>query len=104
MTRERVLSWLASREPAAPPPLRERLERFVGEVPGERLGSTMTEAMSALCTFALEASLAKGEAGDEAAMDLLAADALVTYAFESAAEEGVEVNPVATKLLVEVVR
>ena len=104
MTRERVLAWLASREPAAPAELAARLERCVAALPEERLGDTMTRAMSALGVFALEGSLAKGETGDEAAMDLLTADAFVTYAFEAAAEEGLDVNPVAAKLLEEVAR
>ena len=36
------------------------------------------------------------------ALDLLAADAFVTYAFEAAAEEGVEVAPLVSRLLAEV--
>ena len=99
-----VLAWLRARTPEPPQLLQERLERHVRAVPAERVGATMTEAMGALGLGALEASLARGETGDEAALDLLAADAFVTYAFEAAAEEGVEVVPVALDLLAKAVR
>lgn len=97
--RDRVEAWLADRIPPAPAPLAERLAAHLRAVPPEVLGSSTTEAMGALGLAALRASLARGETGDEAALDLLAADAFVTYAFEAAAEEGVEVSPVAATLL-----
>ena len=102
--RERVLAWLAAREPAAPALLAQRLGRLVRALPDARLDATMTEAMCALGLHALEGSLARGETGDEAALDLLAADAFVTYAFEAAAEEGLDVTPVAVRLLAEAAR
>lgn len=102
--RERVLEWLAAREPAAPALLAERLDRFARALPEARLDATMTRTMCALGLHALEGSLARGETGDEAALDLLAADAFVTYAFEAAAEEGLDVTPVAARLLAEVER
>ena len=95
----RVVAWLRARTPEAPQLLAERLERHVRAIPEERLGTTMTEAMGALGLAALEVSLERGETGDECALDLLAADAFVTYAFEAAAEEGVDVTPVAQELL-----
>ena len=97
--RARVEAWLAARTPPAPALLAERLATHVRAVPPERLGGSMTDAMGALGLAALQASLARGETGDEAALDLLAADAFVTYAFEAAAEEGVEVSPVSESLL-----
>ena len=102
--RERVLEWLAAREPPAPALLAQRLERFVRALPEARLDATMTRTMCALGLHALEGSLARGETGDAAALDLLAADAFVTYAFEAAAEEGLDVTPVAARLLAEVAR
>lgn len=98
-TREQVLAWLAARQPAAPALLTERMGHFVRALPDERFGGSMTQAMSALGIFALEGSLARGETGGECALDLLAADAFVTYAFEAAAEEGLDVSPVAASLL-----
>lgn len=99
MSREEVLVWLAARAPAAPAGLAARLRGLVGVAPVERLGGTMTQAMSGLGLYALEGSLARGETGDEVAMDLLAADAFVTYAFEAAAEEGTDVRQAAADLI-----
>ena len=97
--RESVRAWLAARTPPAPTLLAERLEVFVRTAPAERLDGTMTGALGALGLLALQASLAGGETGDEVALDLLAADAFVTYAFEAAAEEGADVGRLAVDLL-----
>lgn len=75
--------WLALREPSPPPVLRERVEVLVGAVaerPGDPAGTLIDAAEAAL------AALARRRTADRAAaLDLLAVDALVTYAFESAA-------------------
>jgi len=97
--RESVRAWLAARTPPAPALLAERLEVFVRTAPAERLDGTMTDALGALGLLALQASLARGETGDEVALDLLAADAFVTYAFEAAVEEGADVGRLAAELL-----
>jgi len=97
--REQVRAWLAARTPPAPALLAERLEGFVRTAPAERLGGTTTGALGALGLLALQVSLARGETGDEVALDLLAADAFVTYAFEAAAEEGADVGRLAAELL-----
>jgi hypothetical protein len=97
--REQVGAWLAARTPAAPPLLAERLHRFVGMAPSEGLDGPMTDVLGALGLLALRTSLAGGERGDEVALDLLAADAFVTYAFEAAAEDGVDVGRLAADLL-----
>jgi hypothetical protein len=82
-----------------PARLGERLRGFTLAAPAARLGGTMTQAMSGLGLFALERSSARGESGDEVALDLLAADAFVTYAFEAAAEEGADVRRAAADLI-----
>ena len=97
--RERVIGWILAREPAAPAVLAARLEAFARALPDAAFDASLTQAMSALGILALESSLGRGETGDEAALDLLAADAFVTYAFEAAVEEGLDVGPVAAKLL-----
>lgn len=78
-----VRDWLAHREPSPPRILRERVEALalaVPEQPGDVAGSLVAAAEAALGRLSL------GGAGDRAtALDLLAVDALVTYAFESAA-------------------
>jgi hypothetical protein len=97
--REEVRAWLAERTPPAPALLAARLDVFVRTAPAERLDGTLTDALGALGLLALQASLVRGETGDEVALDLLAADAFVTYAFEAAAGEGADVGRVAAELL-----
>lgn len=99
MNRDAIVAWLAAREPAAPEQLAARLRGFVLRAPKERLAGSMTQAMSGLGLFALEGSLGRGETGNEVALDLLAADAFVTYAFEAAAEEGADVPQTASDLI-----
>lgn len=83
--------WLALRVPTPPPALREGLHDALGEdldapvtdLPGRllRAGETSLAALLALDTVPREAAL-----------QLLVADALVTYAFEAAAESSVELD------------
>ena len=81
-----VLAWLQSRTPPAQPAL---LQRVVGAL-GNRATQDSANA-SALCLDAAEQLLAQllaqPELGRESALDLLAADALVTYALEAAAAD-----------------
>ena len=78
-----IQAWLDGREPAPPPALAARVRELASAVrtPGDDHAST--------CLAAAEARLAslvrQGEAGRVGALDLLAIDALVTYAFEAAA-------------------
>lgn len=81
MTRAEVVSWLAARRPAAPPTLVEPMTRWLEDSPA-RLPDHLAHAGRAL----LERVLSRPRGGRELALDLLAADALVTYAFEAQAE------------------
>lgn len=78
-----VRDWLAHREPSPPRALRERVEALalaVPEQPGDPASTLVDAAQAAL------ARLPRDGAADRAtALDLLAVDALVTYAFEYAA-------------------
>ena len=78
--------WIAAREPAPPPALAARLQDLLAE----RAGSGAAAAPEA-CLEAAEVLLATllgaGCTSRETALDLLAADALVTYAFEAAAAD-----------------
>jgi len=103
VTRDAVMAWLAARAPAAPPLLAGRLEALVRSAPTPVLGGTMTGALSGLGLHALDSSASRGETGDEAALDLLAADAFVTYVFEAAAEEGADVPQAARDLIERVI-
>ena len=80
-----IRDWLAHREPSPPRVLRERVEALALAVPeqhGDVAGSLVAAAEAALGRLSLCG------AGDRAtALDLLAVDALVTYAFESAARD-----------------
>lgn len=78
-----VRDWLAHREPSPPHVLRERVESLALAVPDQ------PDDPAATLLAAAEAALKRISncaAGDRAtALDLLAIDALVTYAFEVAA-------------------
>ena len=84
-----VRNWLAHREPSPPRVLRERVEalaRAVPERPGDPAGTLLDAAEAAL------AGLSRQSADDRAtALDLLAVDALVTYALEWVAQAPEEI-------------
>ncbi|MDO8502361.1 MAG: hypothetical protein Q7S20_11005 [Gemmatimonadaceae bacterium] len=87
----RVRDWLASRSPAPPPALARRLAQVVGDRTEKDMAgvsSSLVEAAEHLMTHL----------GDDraAAPDLLAADALITYAMEVAADDCGDVEAIAT--------
>ena len=82
-----VGAWIEGRSPEAPDALRAHMRALVA---GRREldGLPIAEALLAAGETALARVLAaEGGAGRETALDLLAADAFVTYAFEAAADE-----------------
>lgn len=85
-----VRQWLAAREPAPPPALASRLRRIAGDAtcasPAELPAALLACAARVLATLGDER---------ESAGDLLAADALVTYALEAAAEDCASLDAVA---------
>jgi hypothetical protein len=79
-----VRDWLADREPSPPRVLRERIATLAESVPhreGDPAASLVAAAELALARLAACAPDDRGTA-----LDLLAADALVTYAFELASQ------------------
>ena len=76
--------WLDRREPAPPPALAERLQSLLA--PHDDAADP-TEAMLATAERLIERLLHDRTASRVAALDLLAVDALVTYAFELASDE-----------------
>lgn len=85
MTRAEVLAWLATRRPVPPASLRERLRNAVQDAPEELAAHLARHGRELLDKVA-----ARPTGGRELALDLLAADAFATYAFEAQAEEGKE--------------
>lgn len=85
-----TLDWLASRRPPAPPALQARIASALDDTALRPAGGPPDEwAIAERCLDAavglLDELLERPGAGREAALDLLTADALVTYAFEAAA-------------------
>lgn len=81
MTRAEVLNWLAARRPMAPPTLVEPMTSGLEDSP-----ASLPDHLALAGRALLERVLSRPEGGRELALDLLAADALVTYAFEAQAE------------------
>jgi len=81
-----VGEWLSARSPAPPEPLAMRLRAALGPRLADR-SSTAHDALLSTAESLLAELLALDGAGRDRALDLLAVDALVTYAFEAAAED-----------------
>jgi hypothetical protein len=79
-----VSAWIRGRNPAPPPQLVARIDELVaGVAPQAAVADTLIDAAQAAMTRLLsQACLTR-----DSALDLLAVDALVTYAFEAAADD-----------------
>lgn len=84
MTRTALLTWLGTRRPTPPAALRGQIERAVTDSAAP-LPDHLAEVGRAL----LGKVASRPQGGRELALDLLAADAFITYAFEAQAEEDV---------------
>lgn len=84
MTRDEVLTWLGTRRPAPPAALRAQIERAVTDA---RL--PLPAHLADVGRTLLDRVASRPQGGRELALDLLAADAFITYAFEAQAEEDV---------------
>jgi hypothetical protein len=84
-----IVDWLEHRSPPAPDGLRKRMVRELGGAGGrEAVGvEGPATALGAAAMAALTRAMSVGGADRDVAMDLLAADGLLTYACEAAAEE-----------------
>jgi hypothetical protein len=80
-----IAQWLASRTPAPPPDLLDRLTECVGPAAGASADSLPEHAIDTAERM-LRQLLAAGDTGRATALDLLVVDALVTYAFEAASD------------------
>ena len=81
-----LAEWLATRFPAPPPALRDRLGDLLA-TRGEEDASAAPDACLDAAEELLASLLRDGCTSRASALDLLAVDALVTYAFEAAAAE-----------------
>jgi hypothetical protein len=80
-----VREWLAQRQPAPPAALVARVDAVLGDAAGASAAHATEVCLRAAEQLVTE--LLRGDcASRDSALDLLAADALVTYAFEAAAE------------------
>lgn len=79
--------WLASRTPRPPAVLADRMRAALASLPGAGPVEHGPDAYLAAAEALLAGLLRDGCDARESALDLLVADALVTYAFEAAGEE-----------------
>jgi len=84
MTRAALLAWLDARRPAPPDALRACLAAGLTDA-----DLPLPEHLAELGRRSLERVASRPEGGRELALDLLAADAFITYAFEAQAEADV---------------
>ena len=78
-------AWLDARRPAPPPRLRARIDVALGRALENDADDAATACLRAGEQLAREL-LQENATSRDSALDLLAADALVTYAFEAASE------------------
>jgi hypothetical protein len=81
-------AWLDAQRPPPPGALAARMREALS-APGEDAGGTLAERLGEAALACLRAALESVHNRD-GALDLLAADALLTYASAAAAEEGSE--------------
>lgn len=93
-----VADWLSSREPAPPSALTDRLRAALG-TQASRDASEAADVCLAAGERLLSAVLENESASRECAIDLLAADALVTYAFEAASSDPSELAARASRAM-----
>lgn len=77
--------WLATREPLPPRALAERLDALVA--PHDLDGADPADVLLDVALELLTVVLREDSTTRQTALDLLAADALVTYAFEAASDD-----------------
>jgi len=103
VTRSEVLAWLQDREPQPPRALADQLDTVVRAAPDALLaGESLAAAIAGLGLATLRSVVKRQGTSYDTAMDLLAADAFVTYAFEAVAEQNGDVTGLARQLLSEV--
>lgn len=81
MTRDELVAWLETRRPAPPEALRTHLAAALADAEW-----SLPDHLARLGQQVLARVAGQPDGGRELALDLLAADAFITYAFEAQAE------------------
>jgi hypothetical protein len=103
VTRDSVRTWLVTRTPVPPEALSRKLLQCLEAAPdGVFAGDSLAEVAGRLGVATLRTVVQRQGVAYDAAMDLLAADAFVTYAFEAAAEGNADLTDLVHRLLAEV--
>lgn len=79
--------WLAAHGEQPPAVLRARLDTVLSQLPAQQPSRGVAPALLDAGQALLSEILRAGSTQRDAALDLLTADALITYAFEAAAED-----------------
>ncbi len=87
MTRHAVLDWLAQRDAASPPALALRVRAIATEASASAAVASPAAALVHATGAVLERLLRDHETARTSALELLAADALATYAMEALGDQ-----------------
>ena len=82
-----ILEWLDARDPAPPPELAARVRERLGDAASLNAESAHDACLEAGAALLADVLAAGDGRSRDCALDLLTADALVTYAFEAACAE-----------------
>jgi hypothetical protein len=93
-----LIPWLTGRTPPPPAALRERVAALAASANGTGPAAA-PELLVAAAERTLRALLERDPRRRECALDLLAADALVTYGFEAAADDPSLIEPLARRAM-----
>jgi hypothetical protein len=91
-----VSVWLGARTPVPPPQLVARIAAMTADIASQEAS---TDAFLAVAESAMSGLLRGGCLTRDSALDLLAVDALVTYAFEMAADDPNDLEDSAARAL-----
>ena len=86
-----IREWLNTRTPAAPTALAARMQSALGAQLDRDSSHTVDVCIEAGISLA-RTLITDGSTSRETALDLLVADALLTYAFEAAAEQSLDID------------
>ncbi|MEO8562399.1 MAG: hypothetical protein ABI601_10015 [bacterium] len=93
-----ISGWLDARRPAPPPALRSRIDlALAGSLEADECEAA--DACLRAGERVVDALLRDNATSRESAIDLLAADALVTYAFEAASERPAALSSLASSAM-----